>query len=172
MINEITTKLVDQHEEFLASIFRDFGIDTNKNMESIKEELKRNNMKFEFGEGTRVDIKENKAEKTLKLNGSTIAKFSSYIKNGEIVMDWEKLYVNSDIDKLIKKSSEEIDECIKNQDIIVKEKGYPYFAPGNGTCYRCNRNIYQNYMIEGKVSKGHGNEFVTGCPHCHRSYCE
>lgn len=168
MINEIVTMLADDQEEFFKSVLRDFGIDTNKNIESIKENLERMNMKLELPEWTKIGFKKS----LLKLNGVVIAEMNCYTDEGKIIRNWEKLYGNSDIDKLIKKSSEQIDECIKNQDIIVKEKGYPYFAPGDGTCYRCNRNIYQNYMIEGKVSKGHGNEFVTGCPHCHRSYCE
>ena len=76
--------------------------------------------------------------------------------------------------ELVTKSNQEIQECIDIQSQLCKEKGYPDFAPNRGICYRCRKNIYQNYQFDnGYVSKGKtGKELVTGCPHCNISYCE
>lgn len=41
------------------------------------------------------------------------------------------------------------------------------FAPRDGFCYRCHKNIYS----EGGISLDQAaNHFVTGCPFCHISY--
>ena len=67
------------------------------------------------------------------------------------------------------KTTEEIIEARKAQAELCKERGLPHFAPDNGVCWRCNKNIYQNYETSMGVT---GKEFVTGCPHCNRSYCD
>jgi len=59
---------------------------------------------------------------------------------------------------------------------FVKEKGYPHFAPSTGRCYDCGRNIYQQ-IISDQWSSGYSverasSELITGCPHCHHSYCD
>ena len=60
----------------------------------------------------------------------------------------------------------------------VKEKEYPHFAPTSGRCYDCGRNIYLKIeSSNGKYSSGYSverasSELITGCPHCHHSYCE
>ena len=76
--------------------------------------------------------------------------------------------------KIVTKTNQKIQECIANQNKLCREKGYPHFAPANGVCYRCHRNIYQNYLLNnGQVSCGKsGLELVTGCPHCNLSFCE
>jgi hypothetical protein len=66
------------------------------------------------------------------------------------------------------KTPEEILTAIKEQATLCKEKGYPDFAPSNGICFRCQKNIYQDYERAGKTGLTH----VTGCPHCNYSYCE
>uniref|UniRef100_A0A6M3L165 Uncharacterized protein n=1 Tax=viral metagenome TaxID=1070528 RepID=A0A6M3L165_9ZZZZ len=61
---------------------------------------------------------------------------------------------------------------------FIKEKSYPYFAPSDGRCYNCRRNIYGQITSEdGKYTSGYSVErastsLITGCPHCHYSYCE
>lgn len=50
------------------------------------------------------------------------------------------------------------------------------FAPANGICYRCKRNIYSevnhgNYSTGISVERA-TNELITGCPHCNASYCD
>ena len=53
---------------------------------------------------------------------------------------------------------------------------YPHFAPGNGKCHSCGKNIYTK-IEHGDYSSGisvesAGKSHITGCPHCHRSYCD
>lgn len=59
---------------------------------------------------------------------------------------------------------------------LCKEKGYPDFAPSNGVCYDCRRQIYEQ-IDHGEYKTGRSVEYattthITGCPHCHHSYCE
>ena len=95
------------------------------------------------------------------------------------------------METLNRKSDADIKECCEAQEKYCKEKQYPHFAPSSGKCWACNRNIYQNYgwkqgdwrhtisengaqvdRITGISFEGSGNELVTGCPHCNRSYCD
>lgn len=70
------------------------------------------------------------------------------------------------------------------RDSFAEGKG---FAPDNGICYNCHRQIYpdvevlrRNYRtgkIEKVISHGisverAGNELTTGCPHCHISFVD
>jgi len=79
---------------------------------------------------------------------------------------------------LVVKSLQEIAACIALQAKVCAEKNFPHFAPESGTCWACRRNIYQNYRLvgiffEGRVSVGKtGENPITGCPHCNRSYCD
>lgn len=41
------------------------------------------------------------------------------------------------------------------------EKQIPMFAPPNGICYYCNKKITDK-----------SDEHITGCEHCHHSYCD
>jgi len=59
---------------------------------------------------------------------------------------------------------------------LCKENNFPHFAPLSGVCYKCGRNIYRQIENAGYKS-GHSiekasSELITGCPHCHISYCE
>ena len=69
-----------------------------------------------------------------------------------------------------------IEKSIKAQSLLVNAKSFPYFAPTNGVCYRCRNNIYTEIKKD-EYSSGIDVEqaatsLVTGCPHCHRSYCD
>ncbi len=46
---------------------------------------------------------------------------------------------------------------------LCKERGLPHFAPRNGVCWSCYRQIFE--VLD-------GSSYVTGCPFCHRSYCD
>lgn len=71
------------------------------------------------------------------------------------------------------KTTEEIKQACADQAALCKEMGYPNFAPLDGRCYRCYNNVYQDIERDGRIVKGYsGKEHVTGCPHCHRSYCD
>lgn len=85
---------------------------------------------------------------------------------------------NSDLARL-----KQAEYCVENG---------PHFAPGSGRCWKCNRDIYRK--IGWKIENGRAIEvpldspdakhftgvtveraatsLVTGCPHCHRSYCD
>jgi hypothetical protein len=60
-----------------------------------------------------------------------------------------------------------IREKIKAQDRYCKKKGLPHFAPYDGRCYACGRNIYNRYTLDFCA-----NALIAGCPYCHTSYCE
>jgi hypothetical protein len=71
------------------------------------------------------------------------------------------------------KSQQEINECIQFQKKVCQEKGWLHFAPWDGVCFCCNKNIYQNYEFAGMKSQGYsGKEPITGCPHCSRTYTD
>lgn len=48
-----------------------------------------------------------------------------------------------------------------------KTAGSPLYAPEDGICWFCKRNIYWRIPVEKA-----GTELVVGCPHCFRSYCD
>jgi hypothetical protein len=56
-----------------------------------------------------------------------------------------------------------IDVAIKAQATLCSERQLPHFAPSNGVCWSCRRQIYE--VLDGTF-------YVTGCPFCHRSYCD
>lgn len=59
---------------------------------------------------------------------------------------------------------------------LQQEKGWPDFAPASGICYDCKRQIYAEletgYGKTGISLERASSELITGCPHCHHSYCE
>lgn len=69
-----------------------------------------------------------------------------------------------------------VSKACKAQDKLIREKDLPYFPSSDGVCYRCGKNIYTQ-IDHGKYKSGisvekAGTALVTGCPHCHRSYCD
>lgn len=87
-------------------------------------------------------------------------------------------------------------KAITAQKKYCEEHGAPHFAPHDGICFVCNQNIYENLHGYSERMKGgryqfiHTNpdsekgrysgvsvekasqELITGCSHCHRSYCD
>ena len=63
--------------------------------------------------------------------------------------------------------NDEIKMKIKKQKEYCEEHNAPNFAPLDGFCWNCHTQIYNELDIN-RVS----NEVITGCPHCHRSYCD
>ncbi|HHQ6537959.1 hypothetical protein J8631_00310 [Serratia fonticola] len=55
-----------------------------------------------------------------------------------------------------------------------KEKQYPHFAPLDGICYRCKRDIYQQQTASARPTgisvQEAGSKLICFCPHCNRSY--
>lgn len=62
-----------------------------------------------------------------------------------------------------------VKEACEAQDKYVNEIKAPHFAPFDGVCWSCGRNIYweNGYSVE-EASK----RLITGCPFCSRSYCD
>ena len=63
----------------------------------------------------------------------------------------------------------------ESQRIFCALHRLPLFAPPTGICWTCGKNIYYNYGPEPgdayTVARA-GNEHITGCPFCHRSFCD
>jgi len=74
----------------------------------------------------------------------------------------------------------DVKAAIAAQAAYCEQNGYPHFAPRDGLCWSCRLNIYEPVerdAFSGRVTTGitverAGSELITGCPHCHRSYCE
>lgn len=60
----------------------------------------------------------------------------------------------------------DVQAAIKFQAALCEKEKLPHFAPRNGVCWSCRRQIY------GPDGGYDGTSFVTGCPWCHRSYCD
>lgn len=65
----------------------------------------------------------------------------------------------------------------KAQSDYCNKQEVPHFAPHNGICYRCGRNIYMptngsNGVIRGITVDRAGTKLITGCPHCCYSFVE
>ena len=71
----------------------------------------------------------------------------------------------------------DVKEAIKAQEKLCREKGYPHFAPYDGECWSCGKNIYMQYPLSRRPNRGisverASKELITGCPHCNRTYCD
>lgn len=63
--------------------------------------------------------------------------------------------------------NQNVREAINAQEQYCKDNQVPHCAPEDGFCWSCGKQIYVN-GYENRAS----NELITGCPHCHRSYCD
>lgn len=59
------------------------------------------------------------------------------------------------------------DEAIEAQKQYCDEHEAPFFAPLNGICWSCKKQIFNIIPVETARSS-----LITGCPNCHRSYCD
>lgn len=67
-----------------------------------------------------------------------------------------------------KSMNENVKRRIKLQEEYCKRTmKTPQYAPSDGICWRCGRQIYEEYGDEYA-----SNNLVTGCPYCHMSYVE
>lgn len=48
-----------------------------------------------------------------------------------------------------------------------RETKTPRFAPTDGICWSCHKQIYSRISLEMASTR-----LITGCPHCHYSFCE
>ena len=58
-------------------------------------------------------------------------------------------------------------KALKLQEKFCTLSGFPHFAPGNGVCYKCGKQIYEKISTEEAETK-----LVTSCPHCNNSFIE
>lgn len=65
--------------------------------------------------------------------------------------------------------NEDVRACIEAQEQYCRDNKVPHFAPEDGFCWSCGEQIYAR---RGRGIHYASTELVTGCPHCHRSYCD
>lgn len=63
------------------------------------------------------------------------------------------------------------------QEAYCETEGIPMFAPYDGICYHCGRNIFlptngSRGAVYGITVEEAGHRLITGCPHCNFSYVE
>ncbi len=61
-----------------------------------------------------------------------------------------------------------IQQAIKAQAEYCDRAELPHFAPYDGICWHCGRNIYDGGITIDEASR----RLITACPFCHRSYTE
>lgn len=59
-------------------------------------------------------------------------------------------------------------EAAEKQAAYCKKKDLPHFAPRNGICWSCQKDIYEHE----RTAREAGSNLITGCPWCCRSYCD
>lgn len=73
--------------------------------------------------------------------------------------------------------NKEVRACIEAQKKYCRDNKAPHFAPEDGFCWSCGKQIYADYHEHGFTDHGRNLEYastelITGCPHCSRSYCD
>lgn len=71
-------------------------------------------------------------------------------------------------------------KSIEAQREYCKTKELPHFAPYDGICWKCRKNIYEPQIRKygereyetGITTEKAGSTLVTGCPHCHTTFCD
>ena len=63
--------------------------------------------------------------------------------------------------------NDEVRANIEAQKQLCQENKLPMFAPDDGICWSCHKQIFTE-----KHSWRAHNEHITGCPECSRSYCD
>ena len=65
-------------------------------------------------------------------------------------------------------TSSEREAFLQKQRQVCREGKMPFFMPSSGYCWGCGGDVVAGEMAEGND----GRILVTGCPFCHRSWCE
>ena len=70
-------------------------------------------------------------------------------------------------------------EAAKVQEAYCNQREIPMFAPSDGICFHCGRNIYDPITYRGREDKTYGisveadgKQLITSCPHCNYSFVE
>lgn len=84
-------------------------------------------------------------------------------------MGWKEVKAKQaeNIEKLYQKNP---DDWFYKAEMEIPIERRTGFAPVNGICYRCGRNIAEG---ENAITvESLGDYIITGCPHCHVSFCD
>ena len=60
-------------------------------------------------------------------------------------------------------------DFISRQEDYCHYKGLPFFMPANGVCWSCGKDMVKPLLERGMSGD---EDHITGCPICHRSYCD
>jgi len=71
------------------------------------------------------------------------------------------------VSQRINEIEEELETKKAKQKRFCQEKKVPYFAPEDGICWSCKKQIFDKLKEETCAT-----EHITGCPYCARSYCD
>ena len=81
-------------------------------------------------------------------------------------------------------------KSIERQKEYCGKNNLPHFAPRDGVCWACHRNIYSAVgwknengfrvkadideadYVTGVTTEKASNQLITGCTHCNRTYCD
>ena len=63
-------------------------------------------------------------------------------------------------------------EARKAQDKYCDRESYPHFAPRDGICVNCNKDIYTEQDKTGISVEKAGTTLITVCQHCSWSFCD
>lgn len=70
-------------------------------------------------------------------------------------------------------------EAIKAQIAFCERNEIPMYAPSNGICPACGRDIYDPHTYRGREEHTYGisveeaaSRLITGCPHCNATFCD
>lgn len=66
----------------------------------------------------------------------------------------------------------DIQKSVSAQKKYAEEKKAPHFAPMNGVCFRCKKQIYCKISERGHSLETASTELITGCPHCNYSFVD
>lgn len=70
-------------------------------------------------------------------------------------------------------------EAAKAQEAYCDQHEVPMFAPSNGWCNACGRNIYEPYTYRGREDHTYGisveeagQRLISSCPHCNTTFVD
>lgn len=73
----------------------------------------------------------------------------------------------------------EVIQAAKAHEAYCNAHEVPMFAPSNGWCNACGRNIYEPYTFRGREDHTYGicveeagKRLISSCPHCNHSFVE
>ena len=62
------------------------------------------------------------------------------------------------------------EEKYKKYSEWCRSKNLPNFVPPSGKCFSCHQPVFEE--TEHTAGYPEEGEFITGCPHCHRTFCD